>query len=55
MDGNDICPIDDSVDSSAILKGYCIPDVGEFPVFKEEEIIFFRKFLKFRYQCVGKW
>ena len=39
MDSDDICPLYDFVNSSAILEGDCVSDVGELAIFEEEEVV----------------
>ena len=40
MDSHDIGPGDDFVDSLGVLQGDGIAYVGEFPVFKDQEVVF---------------
>jgi hypothetical protein len=54
MDCNKVCPFDDFVNPLAVLERYSIPNVGKFPIFKEQEIMFFGEGLEFRYQSIGK-
>jgi hypothetical protein len=39
VDSDDVCPLYDFVDSSAILECYGVSDVGELAIFEEEEVV----------------
>jgi hypothetical protein len=40
VDGNDISPVDDFIDSLGVLQGDCVAYVGEFTVFEDQEVVF---------------
>jgi hypothetical protein len=39
MYSNDVCPFDNFVNARAVLQRNGVPDVGELPVFENQEVV----------------